>query len=165
MKNQNNIKKNLSQKTTLKATNQTIQDLEPLNSILSSKESSAKENGTKESSTKENNNLLQIKADLLGDIKIYLMQNKAEVSGLEKIDDRTQIAGDFFDDYLVGRVLAYIPIDLKDILNLCLEEPNIIASLARFSSCEPSTLTIIKDAIHYYLKDYIYRQLGKFKNG
>jgi hypothetical protein len=165
MKNQNNIKKNLSQKPTLKATNQTIKDLEPLNSILSSKESSAKENGTKESSTKENNNLLQIKADLLGDIKIYLMQNKAEVSGLEKIDDRTQIAGDFFDDYLVGRVLAYIPLDLKDILNLCLEEPNIIASLARFTSAEPSTLTIIKDAIHYYLKDYVYRQLGKFKNG
>jgi hypothetical protein len=155
MKNQNNIKKNLSQKPTLKATNQTIQDLEPLNSILSSKESSAK----------ENNNLLQIKTDLLGDIKIYLMQNKAEVSGLDKIDDRTQIAGDFFDDYLVGRVLAYIPIDLKDILNLCLEEPNIIASLARFTSAEPSTLTIIKDAIHYYLKDYVYRQLGKFKNG
>jgi hypothetical protein len=93
------------------------------------------------------------------------MQNKAEVSGLEKIDDRTQIAGDFFDDYLVGRVLAYIPLDLKDILNLCLEEPNIIASLARFTSAEPSTLTIIKDAIHYYLKDYVYRQLGKFKNG
>jgi hypothetical protein len=92
------------------------------------------------------------------------MQNKEEVLGLKNIDEAAQIAGEFFDDFLVGRILAYIPIDLKDILNVCLEEPNIIAEIARFTGAEPSTLSIIKEAIRFYLKDYIYRQLGKFKN-
>ena len=108
-----------------------------------------------------NNQLLQIKNHLLKDLKIYLDQNKEEVLTLKNIDEKTQINGEFFDDFLGDRILKYVPIDLKDILNLCLEEPNIIGEIARFTSGEPSTLTIIKDAIRFYLKDYVYQQIAR----
>jgi hypothetical protein len=78
---------------------------------------------------------------------------------VEKIDDRTRIAGDFFDDFLGDCILLYIPLDLKDILDLCLEEPNIIDALAILTSAEPTILSIIKDVIYYYLNNYIYRKL------
>ncbi|MFT7099442.1 MAG: hypothetical protein ACJAS6_001324 [Rickettsiales bacterium] len=66
-----------------------------------------------------NNQLLQIKTQLLNDVKTHLEENKEEVSGLKNIGDKTKINGEFFDDFLVIQILDYIPIDLKDILNLC----------------------------------------------
>ncbi|MFT7086984.1 MAG: hypothetical protein ACJAZX_000407 [Rickettsiales bacterium] len=113
----------------------------------------------------QNNQLTAIKTQLLNNIKIYLQHNKEEIADLRTIDIRTQINGEFFDDFLVGHVLFYIPIDLKDIFNLCLEEPNIICEIARFNTIEPSTLTIIKDAIYFYLKDYVYRQMPELIRG
>jgi hypothetical protein len=55
---------------------------------------------------------------------------------LNKIDDKTRINGDFFDDLLVGRILDHAPIDLQDILDLCLDEPNIITKIARLKGLE-----------------------------
>ncbi|MFT7086977.1 MAG: hypothetical protein ACJAZX_000400 [Rickettsiales bacterium] len=112
----------------------------------------------------QTNQLSKIKTKLLNDIKIYLQHNKEEITDLKTIDIKTQINGEFFDDFLVGHVLFYIPMDLKDIFNLCLEEPNIICEIARFNTIEPSTLTIIKDAIYFYLKDYVYRQMPELVN-
>lgn len=106
--------------------------------------------------------LFLIKKFLLRDIKKYLITNEKEVLkiiAVEMIDNQTKISGEFFDDFLVDRILFYIPIDLKDLFDLCLEEPTIIADLARFTSSEPTLFMIIKDTVLFYLKDYVYRQM------
>lgn len=106
----------------------------------------------------------KIKCRLMVDVRKYLLKNWREVLEIGRvgiIDDRTRIGEDFFDDFLGARISVYMPIDLKDILALCLEEPMIIADLARFTSSEPTTLMIIKDAIRFYLKDYVYRNVGE----
>lgn len=104
--------------------------------------------------------LPKLKQSIILDIKQYLKINKSEVLRLKIIDQNTKIAGEFFDDFLGNRATVYMPIDLKDILNLCLEEPNIIAEISRTRSSEASTLTIIKDAIRFYLKDYVYQKMS-----
>lgn len=108
--------------------------------------------------------LLKIKENLLCDVRKYLKAHQKEVlelASLSMIDNQTKISGEFFDDFLGDRILFYMPTDLKDIFGLCLEEPMIVADLARFTSWEPTTLMIIKDGIRFYLKDFVYKRMGE----
>ncbi len=104
--------------------------------------------------------LPRIKRQILNDVQKHLETHKQEVAKLNLIDSRTKIAGEFFDDFLSDRTTAYIPIDLKDILDLCREEPNIVGEVSRTSNTASTTLTIIKDAIRFYLKDYVYGRVN-----
>lgn len=108
--------------------------------------------------------LFKIKHNLLIDVKKYLKDNKEEVLKLTDagvIDGQTKIAGEFFDNFLSDRIVFYMPGNLKDILNMCLEEPAIVADLARITSLEPTPLMIIKDSIRFHLKDYVYRRIAE----
>ena len=106
--------------------------------------------------------LSKIKENLLFDARKYLKAHQREVlqlASLSMIDDETRIGEEFFDDFLVNRILFYMPTDLKDILGLCLEEPMIVADLARCANSEPTPLLIIKDAVRFYFKDFVYKKM------